>query len=315
MRNPEKEQGSGQMPKKSFGRRLWYLWQPLVLNWGIGLLVSVGTAVIAYKKYFSNHSPKEFMAAAMDMDAAMELAERVTEGVMKHTTEILGVGALITIPIMLFLYYRDLKKRKIYQMPQNKKAPMSKYVLVVLFAGALSMVVNSLILIGNLGNYSTGYQEVSESLYSASMGVMLVCSGFLVPVAEELVFRGLVYRRMREDTPVLPAMIGTALVFGAFHGNMVQMLYGVIMGMALAYLCEKYGSVLAPILGHITANVISILATFGNLYEKVLTNIVTASVVTVGCAVIAALAYQAIRKIDERPVKLEADLMENSVKQ
>ena len=51
------------------------------------------------------------------------------------------------------------------------------------------------------------------------------------------------------------AVIGSALLFGAIHGNLVQMLYGTIMGIIMAILYEKYGKLLAPILFHGAANI------------------------------------------------------------
>ena len=83
----------------------------------------------------------------------------------------------------------------------------------------------------------------------------------MIPICEELVFRGLMFKRMRERSGFLYAAVYSALVFGLFHGNIVQMVYGFILGMLLAYMYEKYGSVKAPIVGHMVMNLFSVLAT------------------------------------------------------
>ena len=202
---------------------------------------------------------------------------------------------------MLFLYHRDRNREKYYGVVPNRKAPLLKYALVVVFAGGLSLALNNLILIGNLSALSSTYEATATSMYSAPFAVQIVCLAILSPVAEELVFRGLMFRRMREDTGAKMAMIYTAAVFGIFHGNFVQMVYGFLMGLMLAWLCEKYGSVLAPIVAHVTANLLALFATKYQIFDRMMADIRVIGMVTVGAATIAAIIYLQIKQIDEKP--------------
>ena len=202
---------------------------------------------------------------------------------------------------MLFLYHRDRNREKYYGVATNKKAPLWKYVLVVVFAGGASLALNNLILIGNLSALSSTYETTATSMYSAPFAVQIVCLAILSPIAEELVFRGLMFRRMREDTGAKLAIIYTSVVFGIFHGNFVQMLYGFLMGLMFAWLCEKYGSVLAPIVAHVTANLIALFATKYQIFDRMMADIRVIGMVTVGAATIAAIIYLQIKQIDEKP--------------
>jgi len=74
-------------------------------------------------------------------------------------------------------------------------------------------------------------------------------------VVEELVFRGIVFRFLKRQMETLAAAIGAALLFGGFHGNIVQMIYGSLMGIVLAICYEKYGKLGAPVLVHSAANI------------------------------------------------------------
>ncbi|MCD7841730.1 MAG: CPBP family intramembrane metalloprotease, partial [Lachnospiraceae bacterium] len=85
--------------------------------------------------------------------------------------------------------------------------------------------------------------------------------GLLVPVTEELVFRGLTYRRMRTRMQTYQAVVISALLFALYHGNPIQMLYAFPMALLLALLYEKSGSLVYPILLHIGANLTAILTT------------------------------------------------------
>ena len=143
----------------------------------------------------------------------------------------------------------------------NRKAPLWKYAAVVLMSLTLCLGLNNLINIGNLAASDEAYTQTIQALYSAAFPVQIVCLGILVPISEELVFRGLLFQRLRERGTFLQAALYSALVFGLMHMNMVQNLYGYILGMMLAYVYEKYGSVKAPILAHMTMNLLSVTAT------------------------------------------------------
>lgn len=91
--------------------------------------------------------------------------------------------------------------------------------------------------------------------------VQLICMGIIVPVAEELMFRGLVFKRFREKSTFFSAVLLSSLIFGLMNGNLLQILYVGAMGMVLAYSYEICGTIKVPILLHITVNVMGILLT------------------------------------------------------
>ena len=74
------------------------------------------------------------------------------------------------------------------------------------------------------------------------------------------------------------------------------------MGLMFAWLCEKYGSVLAPIVAHVTANLIALFATKYQIFDRMMADIRVIGMVTVGAATIAAIIYLQIKQIDEKPI-------------
>lgn len=282
------------------GKRFWRIWGPFLINWGIGTLAGIVAMTAFMTIYMATHSI-DMLSFYQDQDATMKVVEKVTGIVLRYTTEIQGMTALITIPVMAFLYYRDRKREKLKGIIPNKKASVIQYIPMLVMAGVLNIALNNLIMIGELSNYSVDYQETAKAFYSASLGMQILCLGILVPIAEELVFRGLMYRRMREDTGFVISVIYSAVVFGLFHGNMVQMIFGTIMGLMLAYVCEKYGSVAAPITAHITVNMVSIFITNFDVYGRIMTDIWRMGAVTVACATIASSMFLLIQKINEKP--------------
>ncbi len=288
------DQYKNQRPPMNGGRRFWYIWGPFLINWGIGIVISMAATMVFTGMYSLAHT-KEMLDAYGNQQAMMQIMDKVAEFTQRYAAEVQGIAALITIPVMAFFYHRDRVRDKMYGKNLKKKAPAAWYIWIILLAGTLNLALNNLIIIGNLSNYSASYREITEAFYNPPLAIQILCLGVLAPAAEEMVFRGLMYRRMREETGFVTAMLYTSVVFGLFHGNVVQMIYGVFMGMMLAYVCEKYGSVAAPVTAHMTVNIVSILATYFQVYDRMLDNIWIVGTVTVACAAAAASVYLIIQ--------------------
>ena len=101
---------------------------------------------------------------------------------------------------------------------------------------------------------STAYSDVAARQYGVSFVVGAVIYGIISPVAEEIVFRGLIYNRMKRYFGRILSIIVCGILFGVYHGNLVQGIYGTILGIAITFAYEWYGSFTAPVLFHGLAN-------------------------------------------------------------
>ena len=54
-------------------------------------------------------------------------------------------------------------------------------------------------------------------------------------------------------------LIGSALIFGIMHVNLVQFLYAAVIGLLLAFVLEKTGKLSMAVFGHIAANLVACL--------------------------------------------------------
>ena len=98
-----------------------------------------------------------------------------------------------------------------------------------------------------------------EELLSGRMVFQILGMGLIVPVTEELVFRGLVYRRLERYLPGAAAVLLGAALFAAYHGNLLQVLFAFPMGIVLILLYRHYGTLKMPILFHAASNLTAIL--------------------------------------------------------
>lgn len=120
------------------------------------------------------------------------------------------------------------------------------------------VALNDLIVLTPLVSLSSSYQEVSAAFYGSTLLLELLATCVITPVLEEVLYRGVAYRRMRGWLGRWQAIIFSALLFGAMHLNLVQFLYAGLIGALLSWLMEHFG-LAAAVAAHVGANLFSVL--------------------------------------------------------
>lgn len=83
----------------------------------------------------------------------------------------------------------------------------------------------------------------------------------LVPaVCEEIMYRGYVMRMLEKNWGIIAAIIISGIIFGAYHLRVTQLLPLASIGILLAYVTYKSGSLIPAIVGHLVNNGGSVLA-------------------------------------------------------
>lgn len=297
------------MNKNPGAKQFWRLCGPILLYWVIQYVARFITEIMVMIPHIGEFIDYGMFAKEITQDQlmniALENAEKVMLFLQQYSVQILGVAAVCTVPLTLTLFLKDRKQGRLLDIPSNKKADSWKYAGIFLFGVIFCVGMNCLAVMTNLAFASETYQETSQVLYSASFPVQILCLGFLVPVAEELMFRGVMFPRYKEQGSFLKAAVCSALLFSITHGNIVQLIYTFILGMFLAYVYEKYGSFKAPILLHIVANLTSLLLTETGAFEWIADNALRMGIVTIACAFLASVIFVLIQRIDEKPEGME----------
>lgn len=76
---------------------------------------------------------------------------------------------------------------------------------------------------------------------------MFLYAGLLAPVAEELLFRGLIQRSLMPFGKRF-AIFCSAITFGLFHGNLIQTPFAFLVGLVLGYVAAEYSIAWAMLL-------------------------------------------------------------------
>ncbi len=134
---------------------------------------------------------------------------------------------------------------------------IGKYVMMTLFFQQVSMICT--IIMSN-GLYSLGLEvsglnyviERTPSVYAAD----IISAVILAPIGEELIYRGVVLRCAAKVSQRF-AIFFSAFIFGIMHGNPYQFVLGFLLGIPMAIVTIKTGSLIPAIICHMANNALA----------------------------------------------------------
>jgi CAAX protease family protein len=115
-------------------------------------------------------------------------------------------------------------------------------------------------------------EQVPQDLPLVGVIVTVLYAVVIAPLHEELFFRGVLYRAVRDRHGLVPGLIATGLGFSLIHylpgpwqDSVLLMAVMFFNGMALAWFYDRRGTLVAPIVAHMVFNVIglSLIFAFG----------------------------------------------------
>lgn len=228
---------------------IWRMVYPLLIYQVLSGLLTAGVEQVAARRAAEGFFPGSTPAGG------------IADGMILPLT---AAGALIAAVPLGHMYWQFRTERCSFggQSGENdsrrRDLPARKRIL--LWSGlagiCASLCFNNLL--GMLPAFAERTRQVTNLIYSPSFGMQFLCTVVLVPFTEELVFRGLGYRRIRTELPFVWAALISAVFFGLYHGNLYQGVYACFLGILLAFLFEQSDSLLAVWEFHAAANLASI---------------------------------------------------------
>lgn len=194
----------------------------------------------------------------------MILTQQLTEQLMAQSTLIVLISGAVTL-FLYWLFFRLCKKRFLQECCVGKLR--TEAILPVFLAGLSFNIVISLV-IGAIPfpqSWIDSYLMNSASVTAGNVLINWAATVLMAPVLEEVVFRGLVYTRLKQGMPAAVAAVLTSLLFGLMHGTVIWGLYTFAFSLLLIWTFEKFGSLKANILLHMSFNLM------GMLMESVVT--------------------------------------------
>ena len=136
---------------------------------------------------------------------------------------------------------------------------------VGLISGGIEVVLRQA-----LGHQVTTPEQVAPGLSPLAAGFLVVLAVVVAPISEELFFRGVLFRSVRDRHGFWAAALASALPFGLVHyvpspaiDAFVLQLTMVFTGIGLAWIYERRGSVVASMAAHVAFNVVGLVVILG----------------------------------------------------
>lgn len=130
-------------------------------------------------------------------------------------------------------------------------------VVIVILAVAYPLQSMSVALMDKIGWAPKDELAVTLFTNASSLAAQVYLVFFaivLAPVAEEFIFRGLLYPLLKQHDMPKTAWIGVSLFFAFIHGDAAIFIPLFVLSLALTWLYEKTDTLLAPIFAHALFN-------------------------------------------------------------
>ncbi|MEO8423142.1 MAG: type II CAAX endopeptidase family protein [Actinomycetota bacterium] len=121
-----------------------------------------------------------------------------------------------------------------------------------------------------VGHQVTVPEQVAPGLSPLSAGFLVLLAVVIAPISEELFFRGVLFRTVRDRHGFWPAALASAIPFGLVHyvpapaiDALVLQLTMVFTGIGLAWIYERRGTLAATMAAHMAFNVAGVVVILG----------------------------------------------------
>jgi membrane protease YdiL (CAAX protease family) len=109
------------------------------------------------------------------------------------------------------------------------------------------------------GTASLTVQMMTALLKHAGPAGLIVCLALLVPVIEELLFRGVLLQAFAKHIPFAWANVAQAMLFALAHENLRLFPFYTAFGVLCGLLARRSGGLLPPVAVHLGNNLIACL--------------------------------------------------------
>ena len=195
---------------------------------------------------------------------------------VENDTMLITAASNLLYVLLVFLFF-TIRKKSFFRETGIAKLNLRTVVASLSIGAALNILVSFVMnYIPFPEKWWDAYIESSSSLSEDVTVLTVFLAVVAAPIAEEILFRGLLFTRMARGSNLYIAAIISSIVFGIMHGTMIWAIYTFVVGAVLVWLFVKTRSLTAPILAHFAFNGVSFLFTDINIVMIILSVSITA---------------------------------------
>ena len=171
-----------------------------------------------------------------------------------------GLGYVVGLAAPVFLYFAA-KRIDLGDALPFQKIGFVKTAACVFLGAAVCMLANIpaniVVSVEKVFGFSGNMPEMPLTDDPWVLALYGITIAVIPPIVEELLFRGMVLHSLRKYGDGF-AIIASALLFGLYHGNFVQMVFAFIAGLIMALVVVRTGSLWTSVLIHFINNSVSL---------------------------------------------------------
>ncbi len=232
---------------------------PLLVYVGVQLVIQVifGIYSVWYKFRTIENSDSDHALLAY------RFLEYTEEYMHNHGLIALFFAGIITLLILFFIRKHGyITGNWQWELPSAKVAGLVCG-LGIFAAGGLGRLVTA------VTAAVSSYGEVQDSFIKNPLLFQILTLCIVSPLVEEVIFRDMMYGQLKETMNVVAASVVSALLFGIYHGNLSQGIYGFLLGLLFCFVREYAGTMIAPVLFHMSCNTTALVMMYLPFSQKV----------------------------------------------
>ena len=192
----------------------------------------------------------------------------ITEKQMEYYGNTIGLALIVAAILSAAVYLIIFAARKVNPLKQVDCKKVSKAdILFTVIGGIGSMFFMNLAvnLIPFPADSLEEFMEANATFSSYPLWQAIIANIICAPIMEEVVFRGLIFGRLRRAMPAIVAAILSSALFGIMHGHWIWAIWAFFMGMIFCFARIRTGSILPGIILHMMANTFGVVCNYGKV--------------------------------------------------
>ncbi|WP_406544522.1 type II CAAX prenyl endopeptidase Rce1 family protein [Pseudobutyrivibrio sp.] len=238
--------------KSEKGKYVIWVFLPIIIAYVIQIILEIMAAqgaVVYVMAMFKGTTGAEMIQDINDI---------IASGTFNSLIQV--VYAIVIAIVFGFIYKKIFKMDSKFEFFKSSLNPAITITGIVLMAIAFQYICTYLMaaIVVAFPDWYTEYMQLLENAgigesMSLLMGLYAVLLG---PICEELLFRGVTLTAALKTFPVPVAIVLQAVLFGAYHRNMLQGCYTFVFGLAVGYIMYLYDDIVIAIIIHIVYNIL-----------------------------------------------------------
>ncbi|MBU3103128.1 CPBP family intramembrane glutamic endopeptidase [Clostridium gasigenes] len=248
----------------------------MAIGFSVQIIVSIIGGIIIAVSYTVKQGADSLTGAGKE-DTTVMIAKQI----MGNMNYILLASSITTILIFMLIY--KLRKKKLSEELRFKKTKASNYWVALLLGVSVYLFnIGFISLLSKAGLFKGSFDALEKNMSfigESNIFLTILVVGIVAPFAEELLFRGIIYKTLSKSMSIPAVIIIQGVLFGVYHMILVQAIYATLLGILFGYVTYKTKSLWPAIIMHMVNNTVSTIASsiLGESLETVFSLIIVLS--------------------------------------